>query len=574
MSQVHKEIKAWLLTQPDWLQEAADRLLNQGRLHDQDIAAVADLLRTEKGQAVTTHRGFASLTKAPSVPGELRLMSISDVQGIENLSPKAPLDFGSGNLVVVYGHNGSGKSGYTRILKRASGKPRAAPLKANVFGDVPAARQCKLEFKDGQNTKASVWKADDQALDALRAIDIFDSDEAQHYLTKESSAVYVPPLVFMFEQLAAGCDSVKQAIQAEQDKLVSSLPAMPAEFAATDPARRYAGLRPNMTAVEIDELTAWTQEHARQLTDLTERLKVVDPEAVATQRRARKAQVLQIALALGKGQAALGEAGVQAIRALQNAAKDKRLVATEATKVNLAILDGIGQPTWHAMWRAARDYSQLAYPERRFPVTDKARCLLCHQELQPDAQKRLQDFEAFVESKLEAEAKAAEEAYGTAIAALPVAPTDDQLTTQCAAAALEDPEWLESLKAFWHAARLASEALVAREVNRPAVPVTTEADLVARLEARAQALEAEAVQLDNDAKLFDRAKAAKDKLSLEAQLWVSQQKAAVITEVARRKAWNDFETWKGLANPRRVSMKASEVAEKVITESYVGRFNA
>ncbi len=92
------------------------------------------------------------------MPGELRLISISDVQGIENMSPKAPLEFGSGNLVVVYGHNGSGKSGYTRILKRASGKPRAEPLKANVFGAAPPARQCKLEFKDGQNTVVSVWK--------------------------------------------------------------------------------------------------------------------------------------------------------------------------------------------------------------------------------------------------------------------------------------------------------------------------------------------------------------------------------------------------------------------------------
>jgi energy-coupling factor transporter ATP-binding protein EcfA2 len=574
MSPVHEEIKAWLLTQQDWLQEAAERLLNQGRLHDQDIAAIAELLKTDKGQAVTKHRTYASLTKTPALPGELRLMSVSDVQGIDNLSPRAPLEFGSGNLVVVYGHNGSGKSGYTRILKRASGKPRAAPLKANVFGDAPVARQCKLGFKDGQNTIASVWNADDEALETLRAIDIFDSDEAQHYLTKESSAAYVPPIVFMFEQLAAGCVSIKEALQAEQTKLVSGLPAMPTEFAATEPARRYDALRPNMTAADIDQLTAWMQENVQQLHELTERLKVADPAAVANQRRARKAQVLQIALALGKGEAALGEAGVHAIRALQSAAKEKRRVATEAAKLSSAILDGVGQPTWHAMWRAAREYSQLPYPEGKFPVTDKARCVLCHQELQPDAQQRLQDFEAFVESKLEAEAKAAEEVHGKAVAALPVAPTEEQLATQCAAATLEEPEWLESLKAFWHSARLAGEALFDREAKRLAVPAPAVADLVARLEARAQELEAEAVQLDKDAKVFDRAKAANDKLALEAQLWVSQQKAAVVKEVARRKAWNDFETLKGVANPRRVSMKASEVAEKVITESYVGRFNA
>ena len=54
---------------------------------------------------------------------------------------------------------------------------------------------------------------------------------------------------------------------------------------------------------------------------------------------------------------------------------------------------------------------------------------------------------------------------------------------------------------------------------------------------------------------FDRAKAAKDKLALEAQKWIAQQKAAVSKEVERLKAWQDFETWKGLANSRKVSMK-------------------
>ena len=45
-------------------------------------------------------------------------------------------------------------------------------------------------------------------------------------------------------------------------------------------------------------------------------------------------------------------------------------------------------------------------------------------------------------------------------------------------------------------------------------------------------------------------------------------------EVERLKAWQDFETWKGLASSRKVSIKAGEVTEKIITEAYVNRFNA
>lgn len=574
MSTVHEDTKAWLLSQQDWLQEAADRLLSSGRLHEEDLYATAELIKTEDGRKVTKHRAFTSLTQAPVASGELRLFGISEVEGIENLSPKSPLDFGKGNLVVVYGHNGSGKSGYTRILKRASGKPRAAALKSNVFGDPPKVRRCKIDYGQGASPASLVWLADSDAVPAMQAIDIFDSDEAVHYLTKESSAGYVPPLVLVFEQLAAACDGIKVKLQTQQEKLVSALPAVPQEYAGTVPASQYTKLRHTMTQADIDQLTSWTEAQAKTLQDLGERLKVADPAAGATQRRARKAQLEKIIAALGQVTVAFASAGVQSIRTLHTAAKDKRRIASEAATVSSALLDGVGQATWRAMWDAAREYSQTAYPQKQFPVTDKARCLLCHQELQPDAQQRLQDFEQFVGSKLEAEAKTAEKAHANAITALPVPPTDEQLTTQCAAAGLDEAAWLDELKAFWAPARLTHAALVVKEANGAAVAAPDVAPLAAKLQARAKVLDDEAFQLDKDAREFDRANAAREKLALEAQKWIYQQKAAVIKEVERLKSWQDFETWKGFANSRKVSMKAGEVTEKIITEAYVNRFNA
>jgi energy-coupling factor transporter ATP-binding protein EcfA2 len=527
MKEVHGEVKEWLLSQQDWLQEAADRLLSSTKLQDEVIEAVTELLKTADGRKVSKQRAFASLTQAPAASSELRLMSLSEVQGIENLSPKSPLDFGKGNLVVVYGHNGSGKSGYTRILKRASGKPRAAALKANVFGDPPQVRQCKIDYQQGPAPVSLVWPADSDAVAALRAVDIFDSDEAAHYLTKENTVGFVPPLVSMFEQLATACDGIKAKLQTQQDKLVSGQPVLPLEYAETGPAGQYTNLRHTMTQTDIDLLTSWSDAQASALHDLTERLKIADPAADAVQRRAKKMQVEKIITALGQGTAAFGAAGVQSIRALHMAAKDKRRIAEDAAKVNSALLDGVGQATWRAMWDAAREYSQTPYPQKEFPVTGKARCLLCHQELQPDAQQRLQDFETFVGSKLEAEAKAAETAHAEALTELPVPSSDEQLTTQCAAAGLEEPVWLEDLRAFWNPTRLSRAALIAKEANGLAVVPPDVAPLVAKLQARSKSLEEEALQLDKDAKDFDRAKAAEDKLALEAQKWIAQQKVAV-----------------------------------------------
>ncbi|MGZ8252953.1 MAG: hypothetical protein ACXW1P_10365, partial [Methylophilaceae bacterium] len=281
MPAIQDEIREWLLTQQDWLQEATDRLLNQGVLTDTDLQLVCALLKTPAGQVVTKHRAFDSLVNAPDIDSELRLVSIGEVVGIENLAPRQPLTFGNGNLIVIYGHNGSGKSSYTRILKKSSGKPRAITLKSNVFQAAPAERKCQITYQFGNQPTTTEWHVDAAPIDEIRAVDIFDSEEASHYLSKESAATYTPPVVAMFESLATACDQLKAVLQAEQSQLVSALPATPPNYASTDPARRYGALRADLPDATIQQLLTWTAEDGRKIDELTERLKVADPTALA-----------------------------------------------------------------------------------------------------------------------------------------------------------------------------------------------------------------------------------------------------------------------------------------------------
>ena len=129
---IQEEIVTWLHTRPDWQQEAALRILTHGTLTDIDIADLVASCKTEDGQKVTKTRKFPTLSSEVAKEKEVRLVSIGEICGIENLAPRKPLTFGDGNLAVIYGNNGSGKSGYTRILKRVCGKPNTAELSPNV----------------------------------------------------------------------------------------------------------------------------------------------------------------------------------------------------------------------------------------------------------------------------------------------------------------------------------------------------------------------------------------------------------------------------------------------------------
>lgn len=573
MKAVQEEIKAWLLTQQDWLQESADRLLAHGQLSEADVLAVCGLLKTQQGQTVSKDRTFDMLSLAPVVADELRLSAISSVTGIENLVPKEPLSLGAGNLVIIYGHNGSGKSSYTRILKKACGKPRATLLKTNVFQAAPVDRKCTISFQQGDKPESVEWPANGPPIEAIRAIDIFDNDEAGFYLTKENAAAYTPPLVSMFESLALACDRVKAQLQLEQDGLLSSLPALPPAYADTEPARKYGSLHAKLSEVALEQIVAWTEAQDIELGALIKRVNVSDPGAVARQRRATKVQCTQIFHGLMQGMALFGLEGLNAVRLLQSTAKAKRQIAIEAAQARTAQLDGVGSPTWRALWDAAKAYSETAYPGQEFPVTEDARCVLCHQELAVNAQARLRDFEQFVQGRLEADAQSTEAAYRIVLDTLPSVPTEAQIQTQCEAAGLTDDGWADYLITFWNQARLARASLLAGEAVEPAVPVKDAAQAVAALQAYGSQLENQAVQSDLDAQGFDRAKAAKDRLTLEAQHWIAQQADAVRKEIDRLKSVKAYEDWKTLASSRKISMKAGEVAEQVITQAYVARFN-
>lgn len=582
MGDADKAVVDWLHQQQDWLQQAAELLLQKGALDDADIANLTERLKSAEGQQVTTGRTFAGLTRPPDQAEELRLVSIGPVEGIERLAPRNPLNFGDGNLSVIFGLNGSGKSGYTRILKRASGKPRAPALRSDVYAERPARRQCTITFKLGTNEHPAVWDPDGQPIDELRAVDFFDADAATNYLESESGVTYEPPAIALLRELAQVCTRVRDSLKAEQDKLTSNLPLLNPDHAETEIGRRYRTLSANVADEQVEELTAWKASHQAKLDALTTRLTAGDPATLAKQKRATRTHVLTLAGLISDAVKAISAEGLSQLRGVRQEAASKRKTAGEAAKVaaGAAVLDGVGSATWRAMWEAARKYSATAaYPEQDFPVTDDdAKCVLCQQELAPDAAQRLQEFEQYIQGTLEKEATAAEAAYSDLLAKLPDDLGDEEtLKARCMAAGLpEGNPWLDQVVEFATAATDSVSALRGHEVSESASELASPDALLEELARRAEAMKSEAEQLDRDATpegAADRARAAREQKDLSARKWVSEQAAAVLAEVERLRHVAELERLRSFANSAPVSNKATGVSEEVVTQAYADRFN-
>lgn len=573
MSEISSEVSKWLAQQPMWLQLMAHKLLTLDELSANDYDSAMKLL---KGVTSSNSISFNwdTLKTTPNTTA-LKLADISQVQGIENLSPRVPLQFGIGNLTVVYGHNGSGKSGYSRILKRICGKPRAADLKSNVFQTEPSVRGCRISFQYGTELKVVDWAVNAQAIPELTAVDIFDTDEAQNYLAKENNASYIPPLVALFEKLVEACELLKSLLQAEQNQLMSQLPTLPTNFQLTIPGSVYKSLHLAQNKQQITSYFLWPQEKENELDLIVKRLNTDDPATLAVQLTNKKTAVDQLTTLFSNAANLLTQQNIDVFRNLRAASIEKRRIASEAGNVTSAKLTGVGTKTWMAMWEAARAYSQTVYPKLSFPVTEPSdsRCLLCHQELDDDASKRLRDFETFVQGQLESDAKAAEQAYSTALSSLGAAPTEDQTQILLNASGLITDDWKSFFLNFWQHYQKCCSALLSHEVSEVAqfsIDVTTNIEL---LKTYSNQLEIHSAQFTKDAAQFDRQQATNIKLSLEAHKWISEQTDAIKTELQRLAQIQQYDSWKDQLNPRRLTMKAGELSEILITKAYVARFN-
>lgn len=577
MAELRTQIITWLHDQPNWMQEAVDRLLTKGNLQKEDINGLIILLKTADDQNKSNHRTFTGLSHSDLIDKSLRLISIGDVKGIDKLSPRNPLAFGDGNLCVIYGNNGSGKSGYARILKRVCGKPRAKKLISNIFTAEPKEQSCEIIFKSDGVEQTIKWYANDKHINELESIDIFDIDEAKFYLTGETNVSYTPPEVLLFEKLAFVCECLRTDLQDQQNKLVSKKPNLPAIYNSTIAGNKYNSVDPSLSKEILADLIFWSEENQKKLDQLKERLKAVNPGSLVHSKKKKKQALNRLTSSIKAAQSVLDKEAINRLKSLKKTADEKRKTATEGAKVqsHTAKLEGIGSETWRALWDAAQEYSKKeAYPDKEFPVVDMdARCVLCHQELRGETRNRLQNFNDFIKGKLESDAKRAEEKFSNTIAQLPAIPEKDTLDIQCESAGI-DEEKITNLKNYWENVLAIVEELKGDNVEGINTGIPFPNSLIEFLETYSNELQKEINQHALDTKTFDRHKTQQNVLEMEAKQWVCQQKNAILEDVKRLRTIAKFEKWKAMANSRGVSIQAGKVSEKAITEAYVKRFNS
>lgn len=567
---IQKNITDWLKTLKGWQTELAYRILTQ-KIEEADVT---NIIAMEKSNTSFENKCFPNIVNSINEK-QVRLLSIESIQNIESLAPRNPLKFEKDkNLTVIYGSNGSGKSGYTKIIKKISGKPRAKELKPNVFSPNPNGK-CVVKYLIDGLEQQEEWNINDSQISDLNVIDVFDTTTGNGYIDEANTVTYTPRCVKLFGAMSYYYSKIQERLEQEKSELIKILPSIPREYATSETAKLYNGLKKEHTQEQLADILIWDEEKEQKRLNIEKRLKEKDPAKSAIEIRKQKSEIDKIIKEISDAYSQINFDAEQEIKALKVDAIDKRKISQDSVLViaNKSDLEGVGSQVWKSLWEAARIFSlQEAYKNSDYPNTEnEAKCVLCHQPLSDDAKERLLSFETFIKSQLESEATQAEEKYKERINKLPIAIKKETLSTKCNAANLNEI-WLKCLVSIWQKIEDASISI------KHSVDVTIDIKYVTKnldiLKSDSEQLEKNALQFEKDAKQFDRDKALKELLELNTKKWCSEQKTQILREIDRLKLYADFDSWISQCNTRSITTKANEISEIAITEEYVKRFNS
>lgn len=572
------DLSEWLTKQPRWLKHAAADILADKPIGNEEIGAYAELTLSESaGTLADPELPLPLGSLGEHAGGTVSLVSVSDVSGVGQLKPRNPLQFGTEKIVVVFGSNGSGKSSYVRILKHACGARQKGDIHPNVFNGATEPQKCAITFRTDAGEQTTQWNASNGVVAALSTIDIFDTICGHSYLASEGQPTYEPRVLVFLSQLAALCDQVASKLAAAISANVSSLPSLPPDYALSPAGKWYGSLSPQTKQTDVDATCTWSTVDDDELAGLAKYLAERSPKDRAKEIETKKTFIDGLMASLTEHCAAFSDDACKALMELRKAARERQQTAELAAKVNLhsAVLTGVGSEQWLALWEIARTYSaEVAYPEQAFPnVAADARCVLCHQELSPEASHRLKSFDEYVANEAATAAKTAKAALDQAILELSALPDDEMLTAKSTSAGL-DGHASTSLAGFYTLLRARRALLVADVVVEQFGDFPNVGEWITATQTLASEYAAQAKQFVEGFNEEERkAKAARQK-ELFARKWVHEQKTAVEAEVKYLAKVAALTKAKDLCGTRAISLKKSALSEELITPAYVGSFNA
>lgn len=414
-----KEIFNWVKQLPAWQQDAARRLYEKPNgLSESDYQELCRLALKENGLSPeeTLEPMLMDVDRIQQDASEhtLTLLSLGNLHHVNKIDSSQKLSFSPTGMTIIFGNNGTGKSGYARVFKRAcfcrDAREEILPDVANdEEQNAVATATFEVEY-DGVRRKIE-WK-NGQDNSELAYISVFDSKVARVVLDSDQEPRYLP---YGMDILTALGSDVLPRVKQEIESRWKVIDVSENCFAALKGDTAVGRVFSNLSGVSIEtvrNLAKWTPEDMERGKYLSKFLADNNYQARIKENDFAIGRFDSYISDIEKTIASLSSEKIQRWEQVSQrwrTAKEAEALAAQNLRGGEDLLLGTGGEAWKLMFIKAQEFVDSTH-RANLKINDSAKCPLCQQKMGSEARARVKRFAEYIADQVSVDLRASEKA--------------------------------------------------------------------------------------------------------------------------------------------------------------------
>lgn len=457
----------WANKAPEWARYIVRNVIdNKAPLDGESIATAYKLFLQENGLEERTLPDEPLLIASNAdtetiVP--LTITSLSDVTGVNALGTGNTIE-PDPHLTILFGENGTGKTGYSRIFKAlAESRTVDKEILGNIAHTQPEAMSATVKYRLGDSDEQRyIWRGEKGVLPFTR-MSIFDSRAVKLHVDDNLDYTYTPAALVLFDHVMDGMKAVQNTAKKNAGAPSTVLDDILSRFDKNTSVYQHIASLSAATDLAHLKTMAVTDPEVNTRIE-SQRTKVAELESNTIKIRIRELQRTEQALSQAcEATRAIEDFAVDAYeqerQKLKQLEENYRLFRDALFKE--ADLPMAPDDTWMMFIESAERYRQHLDAHS---VYDTGRCLYCRQPLQDAAHTLIEKYAELLEDKISADINSSKERLKKLVGRLTSTQLSDAKTLIQEHADSDDkPAYYAKLERIVNALEVAVETLSATE---------------------------------------------------------------------------------------------------------------